>query len=154
MARKTTTAKAKAAGTAKAEPWVPTLAEVLETMAGHVAHMMTRRPGESMSHLRTVEVGCGIGGYEGTDCPLVILSGTITAVDDSDGREVDAGGPWGEWAQVELNGRKLGNRWGAKAEIARAYAPVIAWVAAYHARKAAAELVAGTPRPELARAAG
>lgn len=133
--------------TAKSDVWVPTLAQLLGTIAGHVAHIMTYAPGRTVSDLRTVRLGCGVGGFPGTDCPLVIVDGTITRVaDDSDG------GAWGDWAQVVFDGRSVGNRYGAVRAYTEAVAPVVAWVAAYWAAKAAAA-VAAANGPAVAKAA-
>lgn len=125
---------------------VPSLAEVLGLLAGHVANVMTAEPGATVADLPAISFGCGLGGYAGTDCPLVILQGTITAA-----RPGFDGGAWGPWAQVVLNGEACGNRHGATRAISKAYAPVVAWVVAYHAAKEAAELVAATPGPQLAK---
>lgn len=132
----------KVAAAAKSE--VPTLADVLDTMAYHVGNMMTARPGETVADLTEISFGCGLGGY-GEGCPTVILQGTIRSAGGADA--------WGPWAQVTLNGKALGNRHGGQKEIARAYAPVVAWVAAYHAKREAAALVASVDGPTIAKAA-
>lgn len=130
-------------------PSVPSLAEVLDLMAYHVASVMTAQPGPSVADLPAISFGCGLGGWEGTDCPFVMMQGTITAVTGAFAKD---GGAWGPWAQVVLNGRSVGNRHGGYKAIAAAYAPVIAWVAAYHARAAVADLVASTDGPAIAKA--
>lgn len=130
-------------------PVVPSLAEVLDLMAYHVAEIMTARPGPTVADLPAISFGCGLGGWEGTDCPFVMVQGTITAATEAFAKD---GGAWGAWAQVVLNGRAVGNRHGGYKAIAAAYAPVIAWVAAYHARAAVAALVADTAGPAVAKA--
>lgn len=134
---------------APAGPWVPSLEEALGLLAGHVKSVMTAQPGRSVSFLTEVYFGCGLGGWEGTGCPSVLLEGKIEA---ATGACAADGGPWGEWAQVTLNGQSCGNRHGAARAIAEAYAPVIAWVAAYHAARATAAIVASSDKPAIAKA--
>ncbi len=128
-------------------PVVPSLADVLATLAGHVENIMTVRPGPGVER-STITIGCGLGGYPGTDAPFVLLEGTLTAASGTFAKD---GGEWGIWAQVTLNGENHGNRHGGSKAIAAAYAPVIAWVAAYHARAAIAAVVAETAGPAIAK---
>jgi len=109
---------------------VPSLEDVLSTLAFHVSGLMTDRPGEGVKR-SSVGVGFGLGGYKGTDCPCVFVEGHITAACPVGDSKED---PWGGWAQVTLDGRLRGNRSGGREYLMKAYAPVIAWVAAYHAR--------------------
>ncbi len=122
---------------------VPSLADLLDTIGYHVATVMTHAPGPTVMHLEAISFGCGVGGFEGTDCPLVILEGSIRAASGSD--------PWGAWAQVTIGGERVGNRHGGYKAIMKAYAPVVAWVAAYHAA-AVVEPAAATAGPSLAKA--
>lgn len=135
MKTTTTTTKGLKKTTATTRPVVPSLEQVLDTMAFHIGELMTHAPGETVSDRTSIDFTAGIGGWEGTGCPLVIV--TITMHRDA------SADPWGKWVRCELpDGTVLGNRCAARKHLAAAYAPVIAWVAAHHARAAAAEPVA------------
>ena len=120
--------------TAPAKLSVPSVESELETMAYHFSEIMAQRTPAHGGD--TMDFGCGLGGY-GEGCPTVVITGKIRR---------DAQDGWGAWAQVTLNGKACGNRSGARAEIARLYAPVIAWVASYWATAPAAPVSA----PQLA----
>jgi hypothetical protein len=113
----------------KAPSEVPTLEHVLSTLAFHVAGIMS-----DASTGERVRTGFGLGGFG--ECPLVHVDCEIRP----SGSDSIRGGQWGVWAQVWLapHGQPLqcfGNRCGGREELVRLYGPVIAWVAAYHARK-------------------
>ncbi len=117
---------AKTKKTVVKAPAVPTLEDVLGIMTYHVEHLATCRPGPT-STSTSYEFSAGIGGWEGSGCPLVIFSATIHPTSGDE--------PWGVWARCEVEGQIIGNRCAARAALARVYAPVIAWVAAYHAAR-------------------
>jgi hypothetical protein len=129
----------------KAKPEiVPTLEEALETLAGHVKLIATEVPYlNGQAHVRDRARGeCGIGVPKG---PKALLHFEIVA--DTNNED-----PWGVWAQVTMRkGERKdlsgvagevfyqGNRAGACIALAKHYAPVIEWIAAYWAAKETTE---------------
>lgn len=116
------------------EPWVPTLERLMTTIAGHSAHIMTYGPGPTVTDRESVYLGCGVGGWEGTDCPFAFFQSRVHRVEGSE--------PWGPWAQVKIGDASIGNRHAALAHYAALCAPVVAWVAAYWAARATVPSVA------------
>lgn len=110
--------------------WVPTMAEVLQTLAGHIASIAKDAPRDPEA--ATYAWAAGLGGYAGTDCPFVMVRAEVTP---ARGWQEADGGPWGVWAQFSFDGHSVGNRSGAASAYAAAVAPVVAWVAAYWAAK-------------------
>jgi hypothetical protein len=113
---------------------IPTLEHILTTLAFHVRCLATEKPTrKDAPYCNRAIFGLGLGGH-GEGCPFVMVENIeITpSMNDDD--------PWGVWAQVHLpatSDRKgyKGNRAGAGDAYAKMCAPVIAWIAAYWARK-------------------
>lgn len=98
---------------------VPSLEQVLSTMAYHIADLTTAR-----GHFNA-----GIGGFT-PDAPFVMFECEITECKST----ADS---WGVAANCAIKGGSVrGSRVGARNAIVAAYAPVIAWVAAWHAAHA------------------
>lgn len=122
---------------------VPTMDHVLKTFAYHLRCIATSRPKRPDAPYCDRDLfGLSLGSY-GEGCPCVHIHVMIkpSACDDS----------WGAWAQVSFASpdetridyegavdaglwHSHGNRSGGGDAYAALCAPVIAWVAAYHAR--------------------
>ena len=122
---------------------IPTLAEVLDTFAYHVESIATSKPTRTDAPYKDRDrFGLGLGGYA-PDCPRVAV--------DVELRPSIGAEPWGVWAGVYIRPMRsddrdeedrqgfkhCGNRCGGRKEYAALCAPVLAWVAAYHAGKGA-----------------
>jgi hypothetical protein len=142
----------------------PPLADVLVTFANHVSTLMTEKPSRTDApYCNRARVGLCLGGWS-DDAPRAWIDVEIRPSENADPEN-----PWGVWAQVWIRtewrdddrheeDRKgfqcFGNRHGGAKEYARLCAPVIAYVAAYHAgterMRSALESIAGTNGAECA----
>lgn len=134
-------------------PEVPSLAWVLSIFAYHISSLTEEKPiRREAPYGNRVRFSIGLGGF-GEGCPLANVDVVITPATE-DPTTTDA---WGPWAQVwmrpisdkattvaerntepnVLDGtwKQVGNRSAGRNHYAELCAPVIAWVAQYHATK-------------------